>query len=68
MKPVIRGKALNCFNTVLEVSEDFEGAVETLMECLGSKNQKIQIAATATLTSFLQSWGTRNVKIKPVLP
>ena len=40
-KPTIKHKALECFNLMFEVTETFEESVETMTECLNSKNQKV---------------------------
>ncbi len=37
----IKTKALECFNLLFEVSEDFESSIEVMTECLSSKNAKV---------------------------
>ena len=41
-KATIKTKALECFNLLFEVSEQFDEALETMTECVNSKNVKVK--------------------------
>jgi hypothetical protein len=41
-KPTIKNKSLDCFNLLFEVSESFDESIDTMVECLSSKNVKVR--------------------------
>lgn len=40
-KPTIKSKGLECFNLLFEVTELFDESIETILESINSKNQKV---------------------------
>lgn len=53
-KPTIKTKSLECFNLLFEVTEAFDDSIETVSECLSSKNAKVFFVSEINFIRLVQ--------------